>query len=344
MSKPLLKVWCLSDGKPGHYNQSKGLVQALSCGHKVQLKWIEVRLNAKPLRWLLKLLLNAGIGHQWIANRYSVTHSDDKPDLIVSTGGNTSFLNAAMAKLLPCKNYYIGSLRGLDPKLFHYVFTIEPVEGADNNIVMPLAPVPANRNQQKRAGGELQAKHEGRLWTLLIGGTSKEYKYSDEEWVALANKMNSLAREHEIRWLVTTSRRTGVGVEKRLEELLDEDVIAEAVWFCHLPRKVMAGYLGAAERIFCTEDSLSMLTEAVSTGKSVVSLYPQQSQPDDRYYQAITRLQENSWIERQSISALQPGSKEPGQRNGDPLQHIWQQIKAADQQARADQFAERSKS
>ena len=79
-----------------------------------------------------------------------------------------------------------------------------------------------------------------------------------------------LARREGIRWLVTTSRRTGKEVEAKLRGLLPPEVVADAVWWCHLPEKKFPAYLGAAEVIWVTQDSVSMVTEAVAAGKPVV--------------------------------------------------------------------------
>ena len=330
MSKPVLKVWCLSDGKPGHYNQSKGLLQTLGLGYTLQLEWLDMRLRFRWLRWLMRIMINRGVANQWLVNRHELTLPAGKPDLILSTGGNTSFLNAALASLLGCKNYYLGSLRGLNPERFTLVFTIEPVTGATNNIVMPLAPVPVDHEARRQASEALKKEHQGPLWTMLIGGSTREYRYAEEEWQALAAEMNRLAMAHGIRWLITTSRRTGEKIEQALQQALDADHLAEAVWYAAQPRKVMTAYLGSAERIFCTEDSLSMLTEAVTSGKPVTSLYPASCQPAATYQAAIQRLVEQGWIERSLISSIPESALDVvKQSQQDPHAQLWDLILAS---------------
>ena len=115
----------------------------------------------------------------------------------------------------------------------------------------------------------------GPLWTLLVGGKSRSHHYTDADWEDLATGMSTLARRHGIRWLVTTSRRTGKEIEAKLRDLLPLDIVAEAVWWCHAPEKKFAAYLGAAEKIWVTQDSVSMVTEATATGLPTVLVYPQ---------------------------------------------------------------------
>ncbi|MCV6604012.1 MAG: mitochondrial fission ELM1 family protein, partial [Porticoccaceae bacterium] len=161
-NRPALTVWCLSDSRPGHFNQSKGLLQALEQGYAVNLHWIDCTLQAKPLRPLLRGLLNAGLGQSLLPSlhRFDNPAANDPtqtPDLIISTGGNTAYLNIALAQRYGCRNLFIGSLRGLKPSLFSAVLTIEPI-GTDNNLLMPLAPVPSDRDAQAEAAQALRTE------------------------------------------------------------------------------------------------------------------------------------------------------------------------------------------
>lgn len=328
MSRPALTVWCLSDGKPGHFNQSKGLLQALALGYEVNLHWIDCSLQAKPLRPLLRKLLNAGIGQRLLPALHRFNRPAETPDLIISAGGNTAYLNIALAQQYGCQNLFIGSLRGLKPSLFTTVLTIEPI-GADNNLVMPLAPVPSDRDAQAEAARQLRAEQQLEdtqpLWTLLIGGATDEYAYQAEDWKALAGELNRLARQHNIRWLITSSRRTGIEVEQQLAAALAPELLADTTWYGQQPRKVMAAYLGAAEAVFCTEDSLSMLTEAIASGKPVVALQPAQMQPAARYEAALERLEQRQWLSRQPVTqlALPPATDHSIPA---PAEALWQQL------------------
>jgi len=329
-SRPTLRLWCLSDGRPGHFNQSKGLIQALEQGYEVQVHWLDIRLKTRPLRKLLRLILNRLPGQsRWVEACYEAELPAEPPELIISTGGNTAFLNAALARRFACQNYFIGSLRGLAADLFSKVLTIEPI-GSSNNIVMPLAPVPSDRAAQQQAGDALRQQlslaDDRPLWTLLIGGCTDQYPYTQDDWQALAQQMNALAHQHGIRWLVTSSRRTGSEIEQQLAQVLDPTIIADATWYSQQPRKVMAAYLGAASAVYCTEDSLSMLTEGIASGKPVIALQPARQQPDARYQAALQRLTERDWLQRQPMTALQaPAAQQQAQP---PAQVLWQQLQA----------------
>ncbi|WP_435686528.1 mitochondrial fission ELM1 family protein [Sedimenticola selenatireducens] len=325
-----LTVWCLSDGVPGHFNQTKGLIKSLEHGFRVEMLWIDSRLKAPPLRRLMRKLLNSNTQRyaRWIEKLYAtqIPAKRGSPDLIVSTGGNTAYINIALAHKYKCKNFFIGSLRGLDASLFTRVFTIEPV-GAANNIVMQLAPTPVGWSELEAAGKQFKNNSSDHLWTMLIGGSTREYRYGSRDWSDIADSMNQLAARHHIKWLVTTSRRTDDAAEKILREQLDPAIIADAVWYKTEPRKIMAAYLGAGEQIFCTEDSLSMLTEAVSAGKPVTSIQPKDFKPEIRYENALCRLVAKGWISRVPASDLLSREyAESTKHTEDPNIQLWRQI------------------
>lgn len=327
-TRPKKVVWCLSDGRPGHFNQTKGMIAALSHGFELEVYWVEIKLKLPPLRKLLRLLLNnaperfSGV----VAGCYRYDAPQANPDLILSTGGNTSFLNIALAQQYQCSNFFIGSLRGLKPSRFSQVFTIEPI-GAENNTVMELAPTPVSWTELQQKGSALKEQSQYPLWTMLIGAETKEFPFAERDWQSLAESMNSLARVHNIRWLVTTSRRTGGEVESKLAGWLDPQYLQDVVWYSQEPRKVMASYLGAADVVFCTADSLSMLTEGISAGKPVIAATISTAQPEQRYAQALQRLQSKGWLALLDVSELSvvtfgelaPIDREPGAL-------LWQQV------------------
>jgi mitochondrial fission protein ELM1 len=48
----------------------------------------------------------------------------------------------------------------------------------------------------------------------------------------------------------------------------------DVVWYSQTPRKVTKAFLGLADRVFVTMDSLTMITEAVASGRPTVALCP----------------------------------------------------------------------
>ena len=140
-----MKVAILSDGIPGHFNQSIGVANLLDedipsqqtifkIVHKLPLMRSFTRLY---LRYLFKNVKILKI--QKILDIYYPLNLKDF-DLIIATGGNTSFIAAALSKKYNIPSIQIGSLRGLKPTYFTVHITLEPDISSSSNIVTLLAP------------------------------------------------------------------------------------------------------------------------------------------------------------------------------------------------------------
>lgn len=311
MATPL-HVWVLSDNQPGHYNQSRGIVAALARVRPVQQHWLALQLRVglarNPMRWLL----NRATATPPVAGLKLFYRMPDLPsppcDLIVSTGGKTSFANAWLAKHCGARNIFSGSLRRLSPCLFDTVLTLEPLMPASaNNLVQALPPSAIDAVALQRRGEALRKKLglDGRpVWAAMLGGAGAGYRYRDADWRQLALLFNRLASAYGVRWLLVSSRRTGYASERLLKRWLDTAYIAAACWYHEGDADCIERYLGAAERVFVTEDSMTMLTEAIYAQRPVISLRPAQVEATQRYSDMIRRFAGNGWICRFGIDEL----------------------------------------
>ena len=312
-----LKVLLISDGKSGHMTQSLGLVNYLKKKFSVQDETLQIRPRIKIANYFLCKLLNKN-------NRsadffFRVFYKFDtlqveffKPDLIISAGGNTCGINALLAKKYNCKNLYFGSLRGHQPQLFSGVITTV-MPDVDNSIILDVVPTLIDTEKLQEAANSFLKVHSDifagttkNLWVLLIGGDGSGYSYSREDYKNMITGMVALAKKYEIHWLVTTSRRTGVENEKYIQSLLQgQNDIAYAVYFNENPEKIMQAYLGAGEIIFCTEDSTSMVSEAIISKKPVITLRGATKNINKGHKAVITRFANNKHIKRIKIDELQ---------------------------------------
>src|SRR5262249_51919797 len=92
------------------------------------------------------------------------------------------------------------------------------------------------------------------------------YRLGLDRLAALADQLASLARRHGAGLLVTPSRRTGAAGERILRERLAE--VPAYIWDGSGENPYFA-MLALADAVIVTEDSVSMVTEAASTGKPV---------------------------------------------------------------------------
>jgi hypothetical protein len=85
---------------------------------------------------------------------------------------------------------------------------------------------------------------------------------------------------------------------------MDDDICRAAIWYEGDVSEPLDAYLGAASQIFCTEDSLSMVSEAVAMDKPVITLRPTESLPTRAHSKALNYMAEVCLIERLDFSAL----------------------------------------
>ncbi len=290
-----LRILLLSDGLPGHANQSRGLVSWLSQRYSCMVEELDVSLRFRPLaRVLLPCLLHGGrLGAAITPGFYRTAPSlSQVPGLIISAGGNTSFLNVALAQRWQIPNVFLGSKRRLHSDDFAAHLTLEPT-GEPNNIVMTLAPTLVDPQQLQHKGQELRSTlglaAEEKLNMVAIGGNGAGYQYDSQSVQQLVQLMVQEHHRTGRRWLLTTSRRTGAALEQQLKGAIPAELLADAVWWSEAPRKVMAAYMGAADMLFVTADSMSMIAEAIASTRPTVVLQPEKAQPEPRYHEALQR-------------------------------------------------------
>ena len=118
-----MKVTILSDGLDGHINQSLGIVEILQDSLQLSYTTINVKLKNTFLRGLKYSYiknLSKNLTDKNINTILSFFKEIDlkECDLLISTGGKLTVLNAALAKKYSIKNINNGSLRGVSDEYF----------------------------------------------------------------------------------------------------------------------------------------------------------------------------------------------------------------------------------
>lgn len=309
--KPEKVVWVISDGIPGHFNQSKGILLALEHLYSVKVQWIELQLKSGIYRRVLSGLLN------WMQPSITLLSffyrgqlPSGTPDLVIGAGGKSMFAVAWLGQAFAAKTIFAGSLRQLKPALFDAVLILEP-SSQPPFISVQTAPMPISQSMLKQAAKTWRAEQlssDQPLWAMLIGGDGAGARYQQNDWQTLAMHMNALAAQHGIQWLVTTSRRSGASAEQILKQTLKPELLADAVWWSEAPRPVTSSYLGLSEKIFCSVDSMSMIMESVSAMRPVIAVTPQHFLPDQHFQSALDRLQQQNLLLQSSITKLEASS------------------------------------
>ncbi|MGJ8633100.1 MAG: mitochondrial fission ELM1 family protein [Luteolibacter sp.] len=269
-----LQILVVSDGKPGHENQSLGLAEAM--GRRVVA---DVHL--------LKLDMGKGmIGRMRAALVDSVDFP--KPDYVIGAGHGTH-----LPLLRVAGKYGASSICLMRPSLPMGWFTWCVVPGHDfrkprvakNLIVSKGAP-----NRVVRGTGERKGK------LLLIGGPSKIHGYDEKRLVG---------RIREIvvgdGWGVADSRRTP---ETFLPALMEALPGVEVFPHVEMEKGWLARKLGEVEEVWVTEDSVSMIYEALSSGARVRVLEMPRLRADARVIRGLELLKEEGYFDEGSEKVL----------------------------------------
>ena len=284
-----LTCWVVTDGKPGMENQCLGLAEAL--GLTPVVKRVQLR---SPWRQLSPYLR---VGNRFAAGPEGDPIEPPWPDLLIGTGRKAIAPSLAVRKASGGRTY---TVQIQDPMISPRHFDMVVVPRHDRlrgpNVLVTRG---ALHRVTPRILAEAAQRHAARLAHLphprvavLIGGNNGVYALTPTIMGEVASTLADLARQHGAGLMVTPSRRTGADNEAILRARL-RDLPAE-VWDGTGENPYFA-YLGLADVVVVTCDSVSMTSEACSTGKPVYVIELEGGSPkfrafhDGLYQDGITR-------------------------------------------------------
>ena len=255
--------WILSDGRAGAETQSVALAEAL--GLVPEIKPLRIR---GPWRWLPSDL--------WFAARLAVEGgrtllAPPWPGVLIASGRLTAAPAAALRRAAQGATFAIQIQDPLiDPRSFDLLVVPDHDRLRGPNVLTTRGALtrvtPAHL-------AEAAAHWAPRLTDLprprvavLIGGPSGAYGMGPRTARRVAGEIAALARDQGAGLLGTASRRSGAEAVAILRAALAG---LPAVFWDGTGENPYWGYLGLAEAILVTADSVTMVSEAASTGKPV---------------------------------------------------------------------------
>ena len=308
-----LKVIFLADTRPGHYHLAEGVIAALARLRPVEVTRILVhRRWIVPTRWLRRRI-NAKSFYppRMLRMAYRIeAEALPKADLVVSAGGETQMPNICVTRFLGTPNIFCGSLlRGLGPENFSLVISSYDRDAGSPRHMVVLKPSSIDPEALGRPAAVPRhgPDHHPRLAGLLIGGNAGPFRYRRGEWELLLDFARALSKAWGTRWLVSTSRRTPDFVADRVAELAkNESVIAHFIDYRTAGPGTLPDVFRKAEVIVCTEDSSTMVSEAVSARLPVVGVAPKAHRFTDEESAYREFLVRNNWCRVLPIASLTP--------------------------------------
>jgi len=304
-----LRALLISDGRPGHYHLSEGIIAAAT-----RLRPVEVtRLDVRRPRWMpgrvLSAMLNSGAGPKYILSGiYGISPSSlPACDLIVSAGGDTLAANIAAARILRASNIFYGSLRRYRSEDFALVLTSYARNAQHSNSAMTLKPSKLDPDAlglpTARAAGAPPA-----IVGLLVGGNSGGFAYTAADWSRLVTLIEEAHRRLKTRWIVSNSRRTDPAASDAIAQLAvrSDGPLVEFIDVRRAGAGTLASLLARSEAIAVTADSSSMVSEAVWARRPVLALMPADATFDADEQSYRNYLEREGWVVTLALADATP--------------------------------------
>lgn len=243
-------------------SQALGLAEAT--GFRVVEKPLEIRppwSALPPQLWLFPL---------HAVSRRGAPLAPPWPDLVVGCGRNT-VLPALAIRRLSGKRCLLAQVQ--DPRLrrSEFDFLVVPEHDRLRGPKVMLSRGAVHRVTPDRLAGERRRfpallSMPRPIVAVLLGGSNKAYRLTLRRLGEIAEAIAAILRESGGSALVTPSRRTGADGVRLVQGRLAG--LPASVWDFAGDNPYFA-YLGLADAFLVTADSVSMISEAATTGKPV---------------------------------------------------------------------------
>lgn len=257
------QIWIVSDGKPGHLNQSRGLAEAIA-------RRCDVRISEQPPMGKLQALRLLFSGF--------LPAVDERPALLIGAGHATHLTLLALRRF-----YRAPAVVLMKPSISTGFFDLCLIPEHDQppprpNIITTRGALNRMQPGEKAAGSGV----------ILIGGPSKHFDWDETTVLAQVKALLSTTPRD---WLIGSSRRTPASTEQALAALAGERFVPAVEtgpdW---LPQQ-----LARAEVCWVTQDSASMVYEALTAGCKV-GVLTLDEQADNRISRGVDALREQGIV------------------------------------------------
>jgi len=277
MTPPPLIIWRLIDGIPGHEKQSLGLANALARRTRVERHDISCPGRLDGLV-------------QWMRRHFPAGSPLPEPDLLLGAGHGTHLPMLAARRARGGRVVVM-----MKPSLPLACFDLCLIPSHDHPPSRPnvlatrgaLNDVRTSRQQDPGRG------------LILVGGPSRHYGWHDS--AVLEQLQRLLTQAPGIRWTLTTSRRTPAGFAGQAANTLSGQL--EVRPHDETPPGWLESALAEAGQAWVTEDSVSMLHEALTAGCRV-GLLRLPSKGASRVARGVTTLLEEGWLSTLDAPAM----------------------------------------
>ncbi len=296
-STPVRTVMVLNDGRAGHLNQSLAIARQIQKAREdrgntaddTKIVVLDVKFKNNLSKTLVGIFASFSSWRchgRMRALEFCLEKSSYEAlmatysDFIVSCGSSIAPVNAFMAKENNAKNITVMKPTSMLNAKKHFKLMVVPKHDCPrpekNVLVTTLAPNLVESETLTADGEKLRQSVKlggGKIVSLFIGGDNPDFQLTKEKISRVVDEVIKFSETHGADILATTSRRTNKDVEDVLKKRLGPDKRCRLLVIAN-ERNIegaVNGMLHMCDLAVVSGESVSMVSEAVSSGKKVVA-------------------------------------------------------------------------
>lgn len=284
------RILIISDGKPGHLNQSIAFCKIKDVSYDI----LEVKFKSKFHKALSYLFDRFDFFTDFLFEDYKKYYFDFY-DAVVSTGSGTYYFNKFIGQKYNKKSIALMLPKSYKFKNFYYIIAQEhdnPVR-LDNILTLPL-----NLSYPKKKGYVKKVEDKKSL-AVIIGGDNDVFNM---EYELIKDELDYIFEKYpDYLKYVTTSRRTS----KLIENLVDKYKFDYKLIYSKEPNiNPIGDFIAVCDEFFITTDSTSMLSEVRANSDAKINIIDLDSKKENTKFHRLVNIIEDMDNEKINFAKL----------------------------------------
>ena len=284
------RILIISDGKPGHLNQSIAFCKIKDVSYDI----LEVKFKSKFHKALSYFFDKLGYYTDFLFTDYKKYYGDFY-DAVISAGSGTYYFNKYISKKYNKKAIALMLPKSYKYKDFYYIIAQEhdnPVR-LDNILTLPLnLSFPREKGYVKKIEGK-------KSLAIIIGGDNDVF---DMEHELIKDELDDIFEKYpDYLKYITTSRRTS----KEIENLINEYKFDYKLIYSEEPNiNPIGDFIAVCDEFFITTDSTSMLSEVRANSEAKINIIDLDSKKENTKYHRLVKIIEDMDDEKVNFAKL----------------------------------------
>ena len=283
-----IKAWCVTDGSAGMNSQVKGLAEAMKINY--ELRSIDLRFPWSVLPVGILPIFPS------IFKNLGRINLSDTPDFLITCGRQSVYFSLYLKRKLGKKIFNI-HIQNPKVNLNEFDLIIAPTHDnlTSSNVINADLAINQINPEIINSNIELFKKDfsniDEPICCVLIGGKSRNYIFDKNVLEDLTFELKNIQSNNKLKLIILSSRRTDQFIINHLNHEFGDSHIA---W--NENNNPYIALLGISKFIICTSDSVSMISEAIYSRKSVFIYRLKSSKNNNRIEDFINSVIDKGFV------------------------------------------------